>query len=96
MGIFHAVALKEVVTILIHAIHACHNTAKPKGIHGAQTPILSVSPSSFSLSPIVMNIIIINYKMFALPHLSTFLINAHMKLKHCKAIGPWSSEGINW
>ena len=89
MGIFHAVALKEVVTILIHAIHACHNTAKPKGIHGAQTPILSVSPSR-------INIIIINYKMFALPHLSTFLINAHMKLKHCKTIGPWSSEGINW
>ena len=52
MGIFHAVALKEVVTILIHAIHACHNTAKSKGIHDAQTPILSVSPSSFSLSPI--------------------------------------------
>ena len=50
MGIFHAVALKEVVTILIHAIHACHNTAKSKGIHDAQTPILSVSPSSFSLS----------------------------------------------
>ena len=65
------------------------NTAKSKGIHGAQTPILSVSPSR-------INIIIINYKMFALPHLSTFLINAHMKLKHCKTIGPWSSEGINW